>query len=352
MGELTAIDMLISNLDSWQIIDVRSPSEFDAGHIPGAVNIPLFSDDERAVVGTLYKQTSPESAMERGLEIAGSKMAAIVAQVKPYSDNLDKKIIIHCWRGGKRSKAVHWLVSFTGQEAFLLEGGYKAFRKALKAYFVNNNSEFRILGGCTGSGKTEVLWALADRGEQIIDLEKLANHKGSAFGGIGEQKQPTTEQFENNLFLEFLKLDRDKPIWVENESKSIGKVFLPDELWKKMRSSILYTIEVDEAIRLERAMKYYSDDVAIDVLKSSFERIKKRLGGLEFQNAIDALDQRDLKTAAAIALAYYDKSYNYQIGNWPGERIVQISPCNKVEDIAEKLINSTHIKANIVDVKI
>ncbi len=338
MEETVAIDALLENWNAWMIIDVRSPSEFQAGHLPGAVNVPLFSDSERAIVGTLYKQISPAAALKRGLEIAGSKMAGLVESIQLATASSDKKILIHCWRGGKRSKAVHWLMTFAGIDASLLDGGYKQYRKAMQDYFENSSTPYHILGGCTGSGKTEVLNALENRGEQIIDLEKLANHKGSAFGGIGEPDQPTTEQFENDLFLAFLDLDPHKPIWLENESKSIGKVYLPDGLWKKMRSSVLYTIDVDKEVRLERALKYYSDDVHLDVIKGSFDKIKKRLGGLAYQNAIDALEQKDLKTAGAIALAYYDKSYNYQIGNWPSDKSVKIEPCNDVDLIAEQLI--------------
>lgn len=341
MEDCIVIDELFANWDTWQIIDVRSPGEYQAGHIPGAINIPLFSDDERAVVGTLYKQTSPEAALQKGLELAGAKMAGLVAAMQSYADDPDKQILIHCWRGGKRSKAVHWLATFAGINARLLHGGYKSYRKAMNAFFIERQLQLNIIGGCTGAGKTEVLGALSKLGQQIVDLEKLANHKGSAFGSIGEDSQPSTEQFENNLFLAFLNLDPDQPIWLENESKSIGKVYLPETLWKKMRASTLYTIDVDKEVRLERALKYYSDEVDIEILKASFDKIKKRLGGLEYQLAVDALEAKDLKTAAGIALDYYDKSYNYQIGNWPGERMIQIEPCNDVPEIAEKLLVAT-----------
>jgi tRNA 2-selenouridine synthase len=340
MGEGIVIEELFAHWAAWQVIDVRSPAEFQTGHIPGAVNIPLFSDDERAVIGTLYKQTSPEAALQKGLEIAGTKMAGLVSILQPLVHQSERKLLIHCWRGGKRSKAVHWLTTFAGMKAYVLEGGYKQYRRAMQQYFSDSSVQFNILGGCTGSGKTEVLYALQALGEQIVDLEKLANHKGSAFGSIGEAKQPTTEQFENNLFFEFLQLDSSRPIWLENESKSIGKVYLPDALWKKMRSSVLFTIDVDKEVRLKRALKYYSDSVDVEILKASFDRIKKRLGGLEYQNAIESLEQKDLRAAAAIALAYYDKSYTYQMSHWPSEKCVHIEPCNEISDIAQKLIQA------------
>ncbi len=329
---------IIKNRDAWQIIDVRSPGEFNTGHIPGAINIPLFNDEERARVGTLYKQVSPEAALKEGLQISGLKMNTLVDTVKPYKCIDGKEILVHCWRGGKRSQAIQWLFNFAGVRCYRLDGGYKSYRQALKAFFAENIFELKILGGCTGSGKTEILDELASYGSQIVDLEKIAHHKGSAFGSIGESPQPTTEQFENNLFKAFLSLEPDCPVWLENESKSIGKVHIPDGLWHQMRQSVLYNIDVEKEIRLDRTLKYYSEPINIDMLKTSFEKIKKRLGGLDFQLAIKALAENDLRTAAAIALTYYDKSYNYQIESWPSDKVMHVTQCNDVADTAKKLI--------------
>src|SRR5687768_11630406 len=212
MNDVVGIDDILRNIGQWQIIDVRSPGEYESGHIPGAINIPLFDDEERARVGTLYKQTSPESAMQEGLEIAGPKMAWYLESAKPLLKESDKNILIHCWRGGKRSGAIHWLFNFSGIKSYRLEGGYKSYRNSAHAFFNDHTFDFRILGGYTGSGKTEILKELAKHGQQVVDLEKLAHHKGSAFGSIGEEKQPTNEQFENDLFAAFSTLDPAKPI--------------------------------------------------------------------------------------------------------------------------------------------
>lgn len=338
MGDTVAIRQLMGNWSAWQIIDVRSPGEFAAGHIPGAVNIPLFNDEERARVGTIYTQNSPEEAFKEGLQISGRKMNDLVEAVQPYRNTPGKELVIQCWRGGKRSQAVQWLYNFSGTRALRLEGGYKSYRTALKEFFNNNPFTLKILGGCTGAGKTEVLHALASRGAQVIDLEKLAHHRGSAFGSIGEPQQPTTEQFENNLFMAFLALDPTQEVWLENESKSIGKVHIPDGLWNQMRNAMLYTIEVDREIRLDRALRYYSEPVDIALLKSSFERIYKRLGGLDYQTAVKALEDGDLRSAAAIALKYYDKAYQFQLANWPGDKLVHLEDCDIVESAAEKLL--------------
>jgi tRNA 2-selenouridine synthase len=337
MKEGVTINRVLEDWDSWQIIDVRSPGEFNVGHIPGAVNIPLFNDEERAHVGTIYKQKSPEAAFREGLKIAGAKMVDLVDAAKPFSRLQGKRIVIHCWRGGKRSRAMEWLYSFSGIETYRLEGGYKSFRTHLLSYFEHSDFKLRILGGCTGSGKTEILEKLSQLGEQVINLEQVARHKGSAFGSIGEAEQPSTEQFENDLYLAFRSIDLKKPVWLENESKSIGRVYIPEGLWKQMRTSVLFNIEVDKEIRLQRALKYYCEPVDVDQLRLSFEKIKKRLGGLDFKLAIQALEKGDLAAAARIALTYYDKAYTYQLSSWPGEKVIHIGDCNDVDQTAQTL---------------
>ncbi len=330
---------VLALLDQWQVVDVRSPGEYEDGHIPGAINLPLFSDEERAKIGTLYKQASREAAMDAGLAIAGGKMKSLVRQGRALAQNSESKILIHCWRGGNRSKAVEWLFRFAGIEVTRLAGGYKSFRSALHAFFNENDFELFIVGGCTGAGKTEILELLRQAGEQVIDLEGLAHHKGSAFGSIGEEEQPTNEQFENDLFCEFIKFDPYRPVWMENESKNIGKTYMPEGLWDKIRTSTLFAIEVNEEARLDRALRYYSESVDIAALKDSFGRIRKRLGGLAFQQSIQALDKGDLRTAAGIALKYYDKSYRFQLANWPAEKVIPFPECNDVEANTQQLLN-------------
>lgn len=208
MNSAVSMSLVLADREAWQVIDVRSESEFAQGHIPGAINIPLFNDVERARVGTLYKQVSPEAAMKEGLIIAGQKMVDLAEAGKKASRRTSKKLLIHCWRGGKRSEAIEWLFRFTGLEVYRLTGGYKSFRQEAEAFFQKNSFRLNVLGGYTGAGKTEMLKALYHQGAQIIDLEGLANHKGSAFGGIGEAEQPSTEQFQNELYFQFLSLDR------------------------------------------------------------------------------------------------------------------------------------------------
>jgi tRNA 2-selenouridine synthase len=200
MNSEVSIELVLANRDAWQVVDVRSESEFAQGHIPGAINIPLFNDDERARVGTLYKQVSPEAAMREGLAIAGRKMVDLSEAGRRAKRKTSRKMLIHCWRGGKRSQAIEWLFRFTGVEVFRLSGGYKSYRNQVNAFFLKNNFRFNIVGGYTGAGKTDVLQELAMLDAQVVDLEKLANHKGSAFGAIGEPEQPSTEQFRPCIY--------------------------------------------------------------------------------------------------------------------------------------------------------
>ncbi len=338
MERTIQLERMLSEWGQWQLIDVRSPGEYAAGHIQGAVNIPLFSDEERSRVGTLYKQVSPEVAFREGLQLAGANLTRLLDEVSALRKETGKMLLVHCWRGGKRSQAVQWLFSFAGIEADRLEGGYKSFRQYLHSYFSYLPFTLKIIGGCTGAGKTEILQIMESKGAQVIDLERLVCHKGSAFGAIGEAPQPTTEQFENDLFFHFHSFNPTLPVWLENESRSIGKVHLPEGIWQHMRKSKLYTIEVDEAIRLERVLRYYATDTDIQHLKSSFERIRKRIGGADLRQAIEALDQQDLRKAASIALHYYDKTYMYQIGQWTGEAVVTVPQCHDPEEAANRLL--------------
>ncbi|RPI68717.1 MAG: tRNA 2-selenouridine(34) synthase MnmH, partial [Ignavibacteriae bacterium] len=171
------------------LIDVRSPGEYDHGHIPGAVNIPLFTDHERAVVGTSYKQDSPEAAMDVALKIVGPKLYGYVEQVRLSTD--DKRLTLYCWRGGMRSSSMAWLFRTVGYDVDVLPGGYKAYRRRVHEV-LEYPWNFAVIGGRTGSGKTKVLKILHDAGEQVLDLEAIAHHKGSAFGALNQPPQPTT----------------------------------------------------------------------------------------------------------------------------------------------------------------
>lgn len=290
------------------IFDVRSPSEYAAGHMPGAVNLPLFSDEERAEIGTLYKQVSPDSAMLRGLEIVGPKMATLVKEAKSlFSQHQSSNIILYCWRGGKRSSSVAWLLETAGLSVTVFKGGYKNYRNQVLEIFKAQRKIVRI-GGKTGSGKTEILHNLQANGQQIIDLEKIANHKGSAFGYLGENPQPTEMQFQNNLASKWQDLDPNRPVFIEDESRMIGRLPIPEDIWKQMRQADLLYIDCSLEDRVEYLVHQYGQFSKEQLLKS-LSSIERKLGGLSYKEAITAIESGDLTKATRIILQYYDSCY-------------------------------------------
>ena len=305
MAKILNISNFLPLTDTIPLVDVRSPAEYEHAHIPGAISIPLFTNEERAVVGINYKKDGKETAVIRGLEIVGPKLASFVKQAKKIAQK--KKILVHCWRGGMRSASMAWLFETAGFEVHTLEGGYKAYRNFIRNEF-NKAKKLIVLGGYTGSGKTEVLKEIEKLGEQFLDLEGIAHHKGSAFGAIGQLAQPTTEQFENDLAKAWQKFDMEKIIWLEDESRQVGRCTIPENLFEKMRLTTLIKIIVPKKVREKRLVVEYGV-FEKSLLQQSIERIERRLGGLRTQQSLEALENGDLLKVAEITLEYYDKAY-------------------------------------------
>jgi tRNA 2-selenouridine synthase len=299
---------LFTDFGEWPLLDVRTPAEYAEGHVPGALNLPLFSNDERVVVGTLYKQTSPKAAFLKGLEYSGARMPWYVTQAQALAPA--GKAVVHCWRGGQRSGSLSWLLSFSGMEIMTLQGGYKAYRNLIHEQFFKHQLRPIVLGGPTGSGKTQILHELANKGEQIIDLEAIAHHKGSAFGALGEGNQPTVEQFENDLYQVFSAIDVQRRVWIENESKSIGRVYQPEGFWQQFKKAVLIDLQMPIERRIIFLVEIYATFPKADLM-AAFLKIYKKLGGVQYQQACDAIEHDDYVTAAEIALRYYDKSYRH-----------------------------------------
>lgn len=312
----------LSQLSDLPLLDVRSPAEYAGGHIPGALSLPLFTDQERAEVGILYKQQGPQQAFLRGLELAGSKLRWYAEEGQRLAPR--GRLMLHCWRGGQRSASLGWLLQQAGFEVKLLQGGYKAYRQQLLADLSAPRNPMLILGGYTGSGKTLILQQLAARGASVIDLEKIAHHKGSAFGALGEQPQPTVEQFENDLHLAWRSLPSARTTWLEDESRSIGRVYLPDPFWRQMLRSPLIFLDLPLECRIEQLVKLYAP-YGQQQLQDSFQRIAKRLGGQHVKAALEALEKEDFAAAAAIALQYYDKAYLHSLRHRDASTIRKVS---------------------------
>lgn len=291
------------------ILDVRSPGEYDQAHIPSAVSFPLFTNHERAQVGTCYKHQGRDHAVELGLALVGPKLADFVIQAKQIAP--DRQVRVHCWRGGMRSGSMAWLLETAGFAVTTLRGGYKAFRRWGRQRLASPQPMIS-LGGMTGTGKTAILLAMAAQGEQILDLEGMAHHRGSSYGALGLPPQPSTEQFENLVAIATAHLSPDRPVWIEAESKQIGRCRIPPELFSQMMQAPVIQVERSRSERIANLLADYGDADPMGLITAT-ERLRKRLGGLRTQEAIAHIQTGNLEPAIATVLDYYDKTYTYDL---------------------------------------
>jgi tRNA 2-selenouridine synthase len=287
---------------------VRSPGEYRQAHIPGAINLPLFSDQERAEVGTCYKQQGLQPALLLGLERVGPKLHTLVTSVQDHLSS--GRVRVYCWRGGMRSQSVAHLLRLAGFEPAPLGGGYKQFRR-----WVLNRLEqplnLRVIGGFTGSGKSNILRELANLGEATLDLERLARHRGSAFGAVGlEEAQPSQESFENQIAWALSGL-QGRPIWVEDESRLIGMCRVPTRLYEQMGHAPLFQIHRSREERKRLLLEEYQHATLSELIAGT-EKIRRRLGGQRTQEVISRLEAKD-STAIELLLDYYDRAYAYSL---------------------------------------
>ena len=291
------------------LVDARSEGEFAQSHIPGAINIPILNNAERIQVGTLYKQAGPEKATLKGFELVGPRFHLIQREALRNFPN--KKIMLYCWRGGMRSQILSWLLTQVGFEVYRLAGGYKTYR-TFTFNEVRKPYPLLVLGGKTGSAKTVLLQKLKERGEQVVDLEGLANHKGSSFGAIGLPAQPTVEQFENLLAEQLRVMHPHQAIWAENESRRIGRIILPDPFYLQLTQSPRIEIEKTDQ---ERIAHIGSEYAALDreELSAAVLRLQKRLGGDRTKQALEAIQTNQPEIWIPILLQYYDKTYSYDL---------------------------------------
>ena len=300
------------------LVDVRSPAEYARGHIPGAVNIPIFNDKEREKVGTIFAKKGKQEAVYEGLDLIGGSLSEKLREALKRAEN--GKLLLYCWRGGMRSSSMAWLFSLAGIKTVLLEGGYKAYRN----HILKELSAFQrviILGGYTGSGKTEILKEIAKE-YPVVDLEGIAHHRGSAFGKMSEP-QPSTEHFANLLYDKVAGISPETPLFVEDESRSIGSVFIPDEFHKVMQLSSVIAINIPAEQRVNYLAGLYGES-GKDYLTASVHKIEKRLGGDRAKKAIGFIETGDLRNAAAILLDYYDSSYRYNLTRKPVGKLSEI----------------------------
>jgi tRNA 2-selenouridine synthase len=341
MPQELAIDDFLACPAGVPVIDVRTPDEFALGHIPGAVNVPLFSNAERAEVGTAYVREGRHRAVRAGLRCVGPRLDALAGSLLDLTHAADPRLYIHCWRGGLRSASVAWLMETTfGCRVATLKGGYKTFRHwVLDAFSIPR--DLRIVSGLTGSGKTEILKHLAALGECAVDLEGLANHKGSAFGQLGGAAQPTQAQFENDLALIWRATTPGRPVWIEDESRMIGKRVLPEALWEMKSTARFHVVELPDAERVTHLCKIYAGFPPAQ-LEACVETIRSRLGGGRALAAIEALRRGEFAAACHIILTYYDRAYQTCLARCPPANVTRHPfPVLTPHSIATTLMEST-----------
>jgi tRNA 2-selenouridine synthase len=337
VGVLSVEDFVSDSLNnSSVVIDVRSEGEFEKAHFPGALNVPLLNNEHRKLIGTLYKQQGREVAIQKGFEVVGPLFHSLIQECIRVADN--RVILFYCWRGGMRSNIMAWLLQTAGAQVKVLKGGYKAYRNWVLTK-LEQPQKIIIIDGKTGSGKTELLHRLQEKGEQIIDLEGLANHKGSSFGSLGQPDQPSQEHFENLLGYHLAACDSSKVIWMENESKSIGKIFLPVNFYKNIKCTLFVELLVDKSIRNKRLEIEYGCFTTDELIECT-ERLTKRMGGQHVKAAIENLRLGNKTEWIDLLLTYYDKNYEHgKLNNNPSERISLEFDWQNVNILIEELIN-------------
>jgi len=328
------------------LIDVRSPSEYYKGHMPNSINIPLFNNDERSIIGTIYKNEGREKAVikglsffERNLELFLDNLFKKIESYKNISQINNEKLLIrlYCSRGGMRSQSIAWLLEKYKFNSITLKGGYKTYRRWVLESFLKKLN-IVIIGGKTGTGKTKLLSILGKYNYQIIDLEGLACHRGSTFGGLGMKQQPSNEQFENKIAEKINSFKTNINIFVEAESANIGKCKIPHEFFNQMKNARRIEILRSESNRLKELIDTYSLFNKKE-LQESVLRIKKRLGPQRTKTAIEAIEMEKWEVVCRSVLDYYDRCYEYEKVGKENITTLDLTDKNYDENIL-KLINN------------
>lgn len=318
------------------IVDVRTPSEYAHGHIPGACNLPLFSDEEHACVGTLYKQHSRQQAIDQGLAFVGPKMQHLAQEGKRLS--YCKRIVLYCARGGMRSGSMAWLLDLYGLEVMVIEGGYRVYKEWRNEILLQPR-RYNILGGPTGSGKTRLLHLLAQAGAQVVDLEGLAHHRGSAFGSMNPaEPQPSSEAFANELAHCLYPMDTQTAVWLESESPLIGSVSIPKDFYRLMQQGRYFHFEMERGVRIRNIVEEYSS-LPKEYLLQGFDKIRKRVGDATCREATQAVRNDDYTRAVDLALHYYDKAYQRSSASTWGQPFFSIQALNDQPETWQTIVN-------------
>lgn len=302
------------NLKNALIVDVRAPCEHAQERIPGSVNIPLLNDDERAVVGTIYAGEGEVTARRAALKIIAPKIPELVDQILALRKQ-GGTLVVHCWRGGLRSEAVASFLSVVGVDCWRLTGGYKGWRRLVIEDFKTDNYPFFsvVLHGQTGTGKTEILTELANAGCAVLDLERLASHRGSVFGKIGMAEQPTQKNFEADLWLRLREFNTQK-VFLEGESRKVGRISLPNCILQRINTGSPILVTGSLPRRVDRILSDYTNNLVPAEAIECVNMLRQWIGASRVDTLQELLLQGDYrKVAEILLLEYYDPMYNRQL---------------------------------------
>lgn len=308
---LLTVERMLENRELYYVVDVRSPGEYGEAHIPGAVNVPLFTDEERAQVGTAYWKEGADRAKLVGLSLVSPRLPQMVEEI--LSGAAGREIVLYCWRGGMRSRSMFSIMEALGYPAWQLIGGYKAFRRFVVRYFTTTAIQIPVfvLKGLTGVGKTLIIKELKNLGAPVIDLEDLANHRGSAFGAVGLGNARSQKDFDARLFMALYELQNAPYLIVEGEGKKIGPVIIPDFFYQAMNNGPHILLEASLDVRVERITHEYRGVAGnTEALAAAVLSLQEKMGRQACESLAAQIQRGDYTIAAKILCTdYYDRYY-------------------------------------------
>ncbi|MEZ0361335.1 MAG: tRNA 2-selenouridine(34) synthase MnmH [Hydrogenobacter sp.] len=299
------------NLEDKVLVDVRSPSEYNEFHIPGAINLPIFEDEEKKIIGFIYRTQGTQKAKDFGYSIAQSKLARIFDSFRKLKDN-HRYVIVYCWRGGMRSQELCKALSSAGIQVIRLKGGYRAYRQFILQDIQNRlrGVNFLVLTGKTGVGKSKILRLLKMEGLPVIDLEDLAQDRGSVFGKVGKKTKVSQKMFDALLYESLRGINCDYA-FIEDESRCVGNIHLPDVLWSKKEEGVFIELENSMENRVKNILEEYTKvEGWEEEVRQSLERIKKYLGESDYTEALNMLKNKKYETLVKFLIeTHYDRRY-------------------------------------------